>query len=72
MDINTINYYEPIYQCLCSNYSEAYLKSSNWYVGDSLHDWWVKIEPDVKSYKKKYKKLNYIKEILNIFINNDY
>ena len=35
-----IDHYEILYQGLCSQYSDAYLKGSDWYVGDSLKEWW--------------------------------
>lgn len=62
--IEEITLYESLYHLLCSNYSPAYLKGSNWYVGESLSEWWLKVEGSMKEYKKKYKKYLYIKEIL--------
>lgn len=62
--IEEITIYESLYHLLCSNYSPAYLKGSDWYVGENLKDWWLKVEGSVKEYKKKYNKYLYIKEIL--------
>ena len=61
-------HYESIYQCLCANYSEAYLKGSDFYVGDCLYDWWVQIETEKEKKKEKNMKWVYIKNILDDFI----
>lgn len=61
-------YYEPIYQCLCSQYSVAYLKGSEFYVGSKLHRWWNKLEPTSKKFRQKMIKWHKIKEILDNFM----
>jgi len=63
-------YYESIYYCLCANFSLAYLSGSEYYVGESLYDWWIKVEANSKDYSIKYKKLEYIISILDDFVNN--
>lgn len=66
--IKDIDYYEPIYQCLCSQYSEAYLKGSSFYVGNSLKEWWVNLSNSVVENRIKFKKYEYIKDILDNWI----
>lgn len=39
---NIINYIQPFYDELNSKYSKSYLSGSEWYVGDSLMNWWEK------------------------------
>ena len=55
--------YEALYQCLCSQYSSAYLMGSDYFVGDNLYDWWVNTEKNKKSIVKWF----YIKDILDNF-----
>lgn len=66
--IETVEYeitlFESFYHCLSSNFSEAYLQGSDWYVGPSLRDWWLKVEGCTLNYEKKFDKFQYIKEIL--------
>lgn len=57
--------YESVYQCLCSNYSLAYLSGSSFYVGDVLEDWWVKETTDCQ--EKLFKWVS-IKETLDEFL----
>lgn len=63
--------YEALYQCLCCNYSDAYLKGSKWYVGDRLTDWFYDIESTFVDFRKKFEKYGYIKEILDTFMEKD-
>jgi len=57
--------YEPIYQCFCSAYSEAYLKGSTFYVGQILEDWWIE---ETTNCKEKLLKWVDLKEILDKFV----
>ncbi len=68
---NEVMHYESLYHCLCSSFSKAYLEGSDWYIGESLVDWWLCVESDVNSYNKKFDKFDYIKEIIDMFMNKD-
>lgn len=62
----TLDHYETLYHGLCSQYSEAYLQGSDWYVGESLKHWWFYQASKVMDLDK----LLYIYNILEIWIDN--
>jgi len=65
-----IDLYEDLYQCLCSNFSLAYLKGSSFYIGDTLKKWYYKNIIQMKysneeEYEYNLLKYEYLKIILD-------
>ena len=59
---NYLQWLQPYYDELISRFSKSYLSGSEYYVGDSLLNWWNNY--NVKRYNDKKKKLEYIIEII--------
>lgn len=55
---------EPRYKALISRFSPSYLSGSDWYVGESLVDWWFQRNLEVLNIKENYKKVYYILETI--------
>ena len=72
--IDLVTKLEPFYFKLNSKYSKSYLLGSDWYIGDSLINWWNKESLNILNFKKLRIQLIHILKIIliNEKITNQY
>jgi len=58
-----LNFIQPYYDELNSNFSESYLKGSIWYVGKDLNKWWDNCN-NIRYFSQNKLKLKCIIEII--------
>jgi hypothetical protein len=61
---------QPYYNNLISRFSKSYLSGSDYYIGDNLLEWWNNY--NIRYYKEKKKKLEYVIEIILLDKKNNY